>query len=121
MSETVVEPVESIDQKAKKAVLNMNTKLREQGFNERERAFMWGMTVSELRVFLNTIWEHMHEDKSGQNVGEEKPVTDEQLDKMHGPGAAATIDAAVADGSIFSENNPKPVPKPPKNKLGTDE
>lgn len=94
MSEAVVEPIESIDQKAKKAVLNMNTKLREQGFNERERAFMWGMTVSELRVFLNTIWEHMHND------------VEKQLDKLE---------------DKLDKIEEKPVPKPPKNKLGTDE
>lgn len=33
-------------------------------------------------------------------------VTDEHLDRLHGPGAAAAIDAAFADGSIFGEERP---------------
>lgn len=46
----------------KKAVLRMNTKLRESGYNERERAFMWGMTITEQREFLTKVWEQVHND-----------------------------------------------------------
>ena len=141
MSETKLEPG-SLEFKMNTAVLRVNTRLRENGFNERERAAMWGMTVSELRVFLTQVWEHLHNDKTVGHVGEELDLTkaeqDAQIDKIHGPGAAAALEEAIADGSIFSENNPKkegadeqsganepgktgsdiPKPKPPRNSDG---
>lgn len=36
---------------------------------------------------------------------ETEPVTDEQIDALHGKGAAEALNAAIADGSIFNDNS----------------
>jgi hypothetical protein len=71
MSEDRVEP-DSLGHKMNTAVLRMNNRLKEQGYNERERAFMWGMTVDELRGFLTIVWEHVNHAEKEELV-EEKP------------------------------------------------
>lgn len=55
------------------AVLSMNRRLKDQGYNERERAAMWGMTVTEQRVFLTKVWEHLNNDNKETTVEEIKP------------------------------------------------
>lgn len=116
---TEIAEVGSLEHKMNKAVLSMNAKLKEQGFNERERSFMWGMSVSEMREFLTNVWEQTHHEQNATHVGEEestKAEQDAQIDKLHGPGAAAALEEAIADGSVFSETHEgtprKPVPKP---------
>lgn len=67
MSEGTLDPA-TLNFRMNTAVLNMNKKLRDQGYNERERAFMWGMTITEQREFLTAVWEHMHNDKTESDV-----------------------------------------------------
>lgn len=105
MSDNKLEPG-SLEWKMSTAILHMNQKLKENGYNERERAFMWGFTVGELQAFLQTIWEHLHNEKVKQ---------DEQIDQLHGFGAAAALEAAIADGSVFSESSRDPGEKPKPN------
>lgn len=44
--------------------------------------------------------EHVHGDHTD---------LDARIDALHGPGAAAALDAAIADGSIFADSLPSPV------------
>jgi hypothetical protein len=62
----------NLESKTNAAVLRVNNKLKDQGYNERERAYMWGMTVDELREFLTTVWEHVNHAEKEELV-EEKP------------------------------------------------
>lgn len=48
----------------------------------------------------------------GDGVADDTPsvqaALDAQIDRLHGPGAAAALDAAIADGSIFAESSRDP-------------
>lgn len=66
-----------------------------------------GITASDVTAVrypsIMEAWQRGAED--ARTVHEETARLDEEIDRLHGPGAAAAIDAAYADGSIFAESS----------------
>lgn len=66
-------------------------------------------TIERLQAVAIADWEGAYGELRRQlAVSEEKyknAALDARIDAIHGPGAAAAIDAAFADGSIFGEDN----------------
>lgn len=108
MSDSELEPG-SLEFKMNTACLRMNQKLKENGYNERERAYMFGMTVGELRQFLTMIWEHLHNEKTVEHVGEELDPT------------TVNPDLIKIDGKVhrLPESGEAPKPKPPVKPVQT--
>lgn len=60
---------------------------------------------AETGQFVTEEFAAEHPATTVAEKSEVSEVTDEDIDKLHGKGAAAALDAAIADGSIFSDSS----------------